>query len=211
MYFCDLINFNQKMKKIIYVLLTIGVIINACKKEEENNNPPTSPASIVGIWTPTSVDIDTAITVTIMGMVIDSLSGSGSMTLTPEEADFDGDFQFTSDGKMLVIEDVNEADTLEYIYSNNILTITDDDTTFSVPCSFTKTNLSITIEQSMDTAFTENGIPFTISAVWTQIVHFSRNTIISYPYTNQRLGNETKKNHLFDKRRLNTKGIIKVD
>ena len=157
------------MKKIFYYTLAIGIIFTACKKEEESNNPPAPSLSIVGVWTPTSVDIDSSITVSIAGFVIDSLSGTGSVTSTPEEFDLDGDIEFTNNGKMLM-----EEDTLDYIYSNNDLTLTDEDSTFTVSCSLTQTNLSIDFYE-MDTSFVDMG--FSVSMYYKMTINCSRNTI----------------------------------
>ena len=138
------------MKKLLYTFLAVSIIFAACKKEEENNNPPTSPASIVGVWTPTSVVLDSSLTTTIDGEIVYELGGevvswAGSETMTPEEAGFEGNIEFTDDG--LAITD----DTSSYTYSNNVLTI-DEDLTFT--CSLTSTSLSLTMEESMDTAGT---------------------------------------------------------
>ena len=178
------------MKKLIYTFLAVSIIFAACKKEDAdingcmdviatnyNSNATSDDGSctfgVVGVWTPTSVVQDSSVTVTVMGMVIDSLSGSGSRTMTPEEAGFEGNLEFTSDGKMLVDGD----EEMDYTYSNSVLTVTVDDTTMEWACSVTSTNLSITIEESMDTAWFEPGMgDITISAYAGQTIHWSRNT-----------------------------------
>jgi hypothetical protein len=171
------------MKKLIYSLLAVSIIFAACKKEEETNNPPAS-ASIVGVWTTTSVDIDTSTTVTINGVVVDSLSGSGSITMTPNEADMFEEIEFTNNGKMFV-----DGDTADYTYSNNLLTVDfGDGDTEEVSCSFTATDLSITLEDNLDTAWNEMGMAITISVYWGQTIHCSRNTVIN-TNVSQRVGN----------------------
>ena len=163
------------MKKLLYTFLAVSIIFSSCKKEEENNNPPTPNVSIVGIWTTTSVDIDTSVTVTMMGMVVDSLSGSGSITMTPNDADIFEEVEFTNNGKMFV-----DGDTADYTYSNNLLTVDfGNGEVEEVSCSFTVTDLSITLEETIDTAWTEMGIPITVSIYWGQTIHCSRNTIIN--------------------------------
>ena len=163
------------MKKLIYSLLAVSIIFAACKKEEENNNPPTPSVSIVGVWTTTSVDIDTSSTVTINGVVVDSLSGSGSITMTPTDADIFEEIEFTNNGKMFV-----DGDTADYTYSNNLLTVDfGNGEVEEVSCSFTATDLSITLEDNIDTAWTEMGMAITISVYWGQTIHCSRNTVIN--------------------------------
>ena len=176
------------MKKILYTFLTVSIIFAACEKENNDNSGGSSGggsgggSGIVGVWTPTSVDIDSSLTTTIAGEIIEEfdfgdgtevLSYSGSETMTPEEAGFDGELEFTSDGKMLVDGD----EEMDYTYSNSVLTVTVDDTTMEWACSVTSTNLSITIEESMDTSWFEPGMgDITISAYAGQTIHWSRNT-----------------------------------
>ena len=161
------------MKKIIYSLLAVSIIFAACKKEEENNNPPTPSVSIVGVWTPTSVVIDSSSEVTINGAVVDSLTYSGSITMTPNDADIFGEIEFSDNGKMFV-----EDDTMDYTYSNNVLTIIDGESHI-LDCSVTQTNLSLTMEESMDTAWSEMGMAITAKASYGQTIHCSRNTVIN--------------------------------
>ena len=174
------------MKKLLYTLLVVSIIFAACKKEEgctdaiatnynadAEKDDGSCTFGVVGVWTPTSVVQDSSVTVTVMGMVIDSLSGSEIRTMTPEEAGFEGELEFTSDGKMLVDGD----EEMDYTYSNSVLTVTDDDTTMEWACSVTSTDLSLTIEFSMDSTLTTSGIPITISMYFGQIVHFSRSTM----------------------------------
>ena len=180
------------MKKLLYTFLAVSIIFAACKKEEDEVVTPVTPL-IVGIWTPTSVDIDSSLTTTIAGEIIEEfdfgdgtevLSYSGSETMTPEEAGFDGELEFTSDGKMLVDGD----EEMDYTYSNSVLTVTVDDTTMEWACSVTSTDLSLTIEFSMDSTLTTSGIPITISMYFGQIVHCSRSTMTNNNVS-QRIGN----------------------
>ena len=169
------------MKKLLYTFLAVSIIFSACKKEEDDATTPN--VSIVGVWTTTSVDIDTSVTVTMMGVVVDSLSGSGSITMTPHDADIFEEVEFTNNGKMFVDED-----TADYTYSNNLLTVDfGNGEVEEVSCSFTATDLSITLEETMDTAWTEMGIPITVSIYWGQTIHCSRNTVIN-TNVSQRIG-----------------------
>jgi hypothetical protein len=186
------------MKKVLYTLLAVSIVFAACKKEDEVVTPVA--ASIVGVWTPTSVDKDSSMTTTIAGEIVEELdfgdgpevlTYSGSETMTPAEAGMEGNLEFTSDGKMFL-----DGDTMNYTYSNSVLTVTDSDTTMLLDCSFTETNLSLTMEFSMDTAFNEpmlmlfgfaNG-DMTISAYMGQTIHCSRNTMTNNNVS-QRVGN----------------------
>lgn len=171
------------MKKIFYYTLAIGIIFTACKKEEESNNPPAPSLSIVGVWTPTTAVTDTSVTVSMMGMVVDSLSGSGSITEPADAAGIEGNLEFTNNGELFV-----DGDTVNYVYSNSTLTITDEDSTFSIPCSFSQTELSLELVQmNMDTSWVEMGMPISISMAYTQTIYCSRNTIKN-TNTKQRLG-----------------------
>jgi hypothetical protein len=182
------------MRNSLYIFLTISIIFAACKKEEEVNNPPASP-SIVGVWTPTSVVSDSSVTVTMGGIVIDSLSGSGSITMNPNEAGIEGNLEFTNNGEMFV-----DGDTLDYVYSNNTLTLTDDDSTFSIPCSVSQMELSLQLFQmSMDTSWVDI-LPISISVTFSQTIYCSRNTIIDTDVS-QRIGYTT--NSWFVKPQLN--------
>jgi hypothetical protein len=173
---------------------------------------------IVGVWTPTSVDIDSSMTTTIAGDIIDVfdfgdgpeiLSYSGSQTMTPEEADMEGTMEFTADGYAIFAGE----DTSLYTYSNDMLIIIDEDEEMEFACTFTETDLTLTMEESMDTAFTEpmlvmlgfaNG-DVTVSASQRMTINCSRNTAVN-TNVNQRIGNT---NHSwFVKPKFNTAKLI---
>ena len=188
------------MKNLLYTLLAVSIIFAACKKEEDEVVTPVAP-SIVGVWTPTSVILDSSMTTTIAGDIIDVfdfgdgpeiLSYSGSQTMTPEEADIEGNIEFTDDGLVITEDDQDES---YYTYSNNVLTIIDEDLTFV--CSVTSTTLSLTRVESMDTAFTvpellmfgfANG-DVTISQSRGMTINCSRSTAVN-TNVNQRIGNQ---------------------
>lgn len=197
------------MKKALYALLLVSIIFAACKKEDEvvapvlvngctdtaatnyNSNATNDDSSciysIVGVWTPTSVDKDSSLSTTIAGEVVYELDGevmtfSGSETMTPAEADIIGNIEFASNGKMFL-----DDDTMDYTYSNSLLTVIDSDTTMLLPCLVTSTSLSLTIEMSMDTAFNEPSLimlgfangDITISSYFGQTIHCSRSSVVN--------------------------------
>jgi len=157
-------------------------------------------------------------TTTIAGDIIDVfdfgdgpeiLSYSGSQTMTPEEADIEGNIEFTADG--LAITD-GENDS--YTYLNNVLTIDSAGVVMmAFNCSVTSTSLTLTMESSQDTAFTEpmlvmfgfaNG-DVTISQSRGMTINCSRNTAVN-TNVNQRIGNT---NHSwFVKPKFNTAKLI---
>ncbi len=185
------------MKRLLYLLIATSLVFTACKKEEgctdsqaTNYNADAEKDDgsciygILGTWTATSVDIDSSQTVTINGVEVDSLTYSGNITMTPNDADIFGEIEFTNNGTAII----DDGDVLDYTYSNNVLTLTDGYDIMLFPCSVTKTNLSITLEESMDTAWTEMGMEITVQMYWGQTIHCSKNTVINNN-VNQRIGN----------------------
>ena len=198
------------MKKLLYTLLAVSIIFSACKKEDEetnsgnnnNNNNNNTSTSIVGVWTPTSVTIDTSMTTIIDGQTVNELDGqimtySGTETMTPEEADIEGTLEFTDNGQAIFDTD----DTSTYFYSNNVVTIIDEDgESNEFTCIFTGADiLALTMSYSMDTSYNEPmlmilGYPtgdISISANQTWTINCSRSTVIN-TNVNQRVG---KNNH----------------
>ena len=191
------------MKKLLYMLLAVSIIFVACKKEDEEtnlgNNNNTTP-SIVGVWTPTSVEKDSSLTTIIDGQTVNELNGeimtySGTETMTPEEADMTGTLEFTDNGQAITFDD-----TSTYSYSNNIVTIQGPSDTMEFTCTFTGADiLALTMSYSMDTSYNEPmlmilGYPtgdISISANQTWTINCSRSTVIN-TNVNQRVG---KSNH----------------
>ena len=108
---------------------------------------------------PTSVTIDSSRTTIIDGETVNELDEeivtySGTETMTPEEADITGNLEFTVDG-LAIFED--EDDTSTYLYSNNVVTIIDENGEANeFTCTFTGSNmLELTMSISIDTSFNE--------------------------------------------------------
>ena len=194
------------MKKLLYALLAVSIIFSACKKEDEETNSANNnntPPSIVGVWTPTSVTQDSSMLTTIDGQTVNEIDGeimtySGSLTMTPEEADITGTLEFTDNGLAIF---AGEGDTSTYFYSNNMLTIIDDDgESTELTCAFTGSNIvALTMSQGMDTAWTDpmlillDPINYTqgnisISFSYGMTINASKNNVINNNL-NQRFGN----------------------
>jgi len=128
------------MKKLIYTFLAASIIFVGCKKEEEEVK-----ASIVGTWTPNSVDAQFTAKVTVMG--IQTTVQDTSFTMLPSDPnwDFDGDMEFTSGG--FTIEDGDTTGT--YTYSGNQLILTDDNgDSETATAVVTSTSLKVTLEET---------------------------------------------------------------
>ena len=207
------------MKKIIYTLLAVTFVFSACKKEDEvvtptvisgctdaiatnynssaTNDDGSCTYSIVGVWTPTSVTQDSSLTTIIDGEIVTDLMGeimtySGTLTMTPEEAGIEGDAEFTADGEFITIDE-----TSSYTYSNNVVTIIDEDgESMEFTCTFTGSDLlALTMSQSMDTSWTEPGLimqgypegNISISAVSALTINCSKSTAVN-TNVSQRVG-----------------------
>ena len=200
------------MKKLLYTFLAVSIMFAACKKEDDTpiavngcmdetatnynslatNDDGSCTYGIVGVWTPTSVIIDSSMTTTINGEIVYELGGqvmtyAGSETMTPEEAEFEENIEFTDDGLAIFEDDQDES---YYTYSNNVLTVSEEgEDSMTFACTLTSTNLSLIMEESMDTAWFEPGMgDITISAYYGQTIHCTRNTMTS-TNSSQRVGN----------------------
>ena len=147
------------MKKVLYTLLAVSIIFAACKKEDEavvpivisgcmdaiaTNYDATVTSddgsciySIVGTWTPTSAAVN--YNVTMGGMIL--MDTSYAMTPTDEDWEFT-DVEFTADGQMIM------GDTMQYSYSGNVLTVTEDGETETNTCTVTSTDMVVILNDS---------------------------------------------------------------
>jgi hypothetical protein len=212
LYYYKILIKNYKMKKLLYIFLAVSFIFTACKKEEgcidsaainynadaeEDDGSCTYPPSIVGIWTPTSVTQDSSLTTIIDGQTVTDLMGetltySGSITMTPEESGLNGNMEFTDNGLAITFDDIST-----YFYSNNVVTIIDEDgEAMLFTCTFTGSDiLALSISNSMDTSYNEPGLimlgypegNISISANASFTINCSRNTVVN-TNVNQRVG-----------------------
>jgi hypothetical protein len=145
------------MKKTILILFACSLIFTACKKEEgcmdaiaTNYNADAEEDDgscifgIVGVWSPYEVSVVGSQTVTVLGQTIASFDTS--WTMTPAQAEIDGNIEFTNSGTIITTNDDGETETDNYTTSGNTLTVTDDDGEISnATYTVTKTNLAFTI------------------------------------------------------------------
>ena len=150
------------MKKTIYLLLAVSLIFTSCQKEgctdsiASNYNPDAGKDDgsctydIIGSWSATTVVVDTSVTVTINGTVDPTMSGSGSMTATPSEAETPTNIEFFSDGSVtLGFSYISETNTGSYTKSGNNITINDGWEDLDLTYTVNKNNLTLTQSESM--------------------------------------------------------------
>ena len=126
------------MKKFIYTFLAVSIIFAACKKEEEEiNTPPPGTVGIVGVWTPTSAAVNYS--ASMGGMIL--MDTSYTTTSSDPEWEFT-DVEFTADGQMIM------GDTMQYSYSGNVLTVTEDGETETNTCTVTSTDMVVILNDS---------------------------------------------------------------
>ena len=103
----------------------------------------TAEVSIVGVWTPTSMDSHMSNTVTSYGIVIAEIDTSFTMLPTDPEWEL-SEMEFTEDG--FYIEDGDTIGT--YTHSGDLLTIIDSEGEETSICEVTSTNITLTSEET---------------------------------------------------------------
>ena len=136
----------KKMKKVKLMMLVMIIgLMYSCKKEEEVVAP--GEPSIIGVWTPTSAAVNYNATMGQM-VLIDT-----SYTTTPSDPEWDfTDIEFTASGQMIM-----DGDTMQYTYSGNVLTVTEDGDTETHPCTVTSTDMIVILKDTE----VDNGVTIT--------------------------------------------------
>jgi hypothetical protein len=125
------------MKKVLNTLIAVSIIFSACKKEEDEVVAPVT-ASIVGTWSPIHAEVNYSAS---MGGII---LMDTSYTTTPSDQEWDfTDVSFTADGQMIM-----DGDTIQYSYSGNVLTTTEDGETETSTCTVTSTNMVVILNDT---------------------------------------------------------------
>ena len=197
------------MKKLLYLFLAVSFIFTACKKEEgctdaiaTNYNADAEKDdgsciySIVGGWDCTTMTIDSSVTYSYMGITIDSLSSSGSSSMTAAEAGLYGlDFLGgPTSGTVYVYEEPTiVSDTSTWAIVGDSLVIDEGDMDFKY--IVTSNALSLITGMSMHQ---EDGMGGEVDYNYTQTINFTRNNGFTTNSTNQRKGNTS----LINKRKL---------
>ena len=174
------------MKKLLYLFLAVSFIFTACKKEEgctdsiaTNYNADAEDDDgscifgLIGVWSTTNVIIDSTITVTVGGILDPTQSGSGSETLTAEDAEFPTSVEFLSNGTAYALHsyDPTEDDTSNYSISGNTLTVTSTDED-PMDFEYTVDKTTLTLVMSIDTSVSMP--PVEMSASFSQTMNFNR-------------------------------------
>ena len=198
------------MKKLIYTFLAVSIIFAACKKEDDTpvavngctdntalnynlnatNDNGSCTYDLVGKWTATNVVIDSTLTVSYMGETIDSLSWSGSSTLTPQMVGTPTSLEFLSTGTVYAVED-GETETLDYSTNGNILIVNG---VGSFHYAINNSNLSLTggeeDEYEWEIDLGNSTVMVDVYYLYTNTLNFTRNTSgIVNNNVNQKIGN----------------------
>jgi len=190
------------MKKIIYTLFAVSILFTACKKEEgcmdaiatnynadAEKDDGSCTYGIVGGWNCTTMTMDSNLTVSYMGITIDSLSSSGSSTITAVEADFYGlDFSGgPTSGTVYVYEEptiVTDTSTWEIV--GDSLVIDEGDITFKYLVTSNTLQLIFSGSQHQD-----DGMGMTVDYNYSQTINFTRNNGFTSNTATHRIGKTT--------------------
>jgi hypothetical protein len=198
------------MKKLIYTFLAVSIIFAACKKEDDTpvavngctdntalnynlnatNDNGSCTYDLVGKWTATNVVIDSTLTVSYMGETIDSLSWSGSSTLTPQMVGTPTSLEFLSNGTVYAVED-GETETRDYSTNGNVLIVNG---VGSFHYAINNSNLSLTggeeDEDEWEIDLGNSTVMVDVYYLYTNTLNFTRNTSgIVNNNVNQKIGN----------------------
>jgi len=198
------------MKKLLYTFLAVSIIFAACKKEDDTpvavngctdntalnynlnatNDNGSCTYDLVGKWTATNVVIDSTLTVSYMGETIDSLSWSGSSTLTPQMVGTPTSLEFLSNGTVYAVED-GETDTSDYSTNGNVLIV---NVVGSFHYAINNSNLSLTggqeDEDEWEIDLGNSTVMVDVYYLYTNTLNFTRNTSgIVNTNVSQRVGN----------------------
>ena len=198
------------MKKLIYTFLAVSIIFAACKKEDDTpvavngctdntalnynlnatNDNGSCTYDLVGKWTATNVVIDSTLTVSYMGETIDSLSWSGSSTLTPQMVGTPTSLEFLSTGTVYAVED-GETETSDYSTNGNVLIVNG---VGSFHYAINNSNLSLTggeeDEDEWEIDLGNSTVMVDVYYLYTNTLNFTRNTSgIVNTNVSQRVGN----------------------
>jgi len=188
------------MKKLLYTLLAVSLVFSACKKEEGctdaiaiNYNADAEKDdgsciySIVGGWDCTTMTIDSNVTYSYMGITIDSLSSSGSSSMTAAEVGLYGlDFLGgPTSGTVYVYEEPTiVSDTSTWAIVGDSLVIDEGDMDFKY--IVTSNALSLITGMSMHQ---DDGMGLVVDYNYNQTINFTRNNGFTTNSTNQRKSN----------------------
>ena len=188
------------MKKLLYLFLAVSFIFTACKKEEgctdaiatnynadAEENDGSCIYSIVGGWDCTTMTIDSTINFSYMGITIDSLSSSGSSSMTAAEAEFYG-LNFVggpTSGNVYVYEEPTTiTDTSTWAIVGDSLVIDEDEITFKHMVTSNALSLSASMSMHQD-----DGMGMVVDYTYNQTINFTRNNGFTTSSTNQRKSN----------------------
>ena len=106
-------------------------------------------ASIVGLWSPASAEVDVSSELSMFGVV--AMNMDTSYTILPGDEEWDremggmGDMEFTADGKA-----ISDGDTSSYTYSGNILIMIEEEEGVEMLDTFTCLLTATTLQMSQE-------------------------------------------------------------